>query len=156
MHFQNYEEDFEGEKKLVEKDCLPILTKKQYKMTPSNYDIFRMSQKELENVEDFSIENEYGKIEYLEPVDLYKANLDEIFEISQGEVSVYGNNFFRPPKGEKFNKKATIYLYKMFPGEEESKKDFLEKLQKNCIQIGAEFRGYLPEKGIFIFNVEHF
>ena len=57
---------------------IPKLTKKGYKTNPSQYLFNRMTFDELSNVENFSIENENGKIKFKSKVNLTYLDLDVI------------------------------------------------------------------------------
>ena len=159
---EKYEEEPHGNdivlptKELAPPEMLPILSKAGYSIIPSLISINRMSVDELKNVSNFSIYNSFGKIEYEEPVNLCYVNLDDIFTIEMGSVSVYGNKTFKPLNGEQFNKRATVYLYELFPIGNINETDFILKLQQKCKQFNGEFKGYNSKKGIFIFQVEHF
>ena len=57
---------------------IPKLTKKGYKTNPPQYLFNRMTFDELSNVENFSIENENGKIKFKSKVNLTYLDLDVI------------------------------------------------------------------------------
>lgn len=141
-------------KNLAPINALPKLTKKSYSIFPSLIEIYRMTLDELRKVDNFSIYNEHGRIDFEEPVDLEEVDLDEIV-IEKGSVSVYSNSIFKPLIGEKLNKKATVYLYNLYPNKE-NENEFLRRLQKKCNEINGNFKGYNGENGTFIFQVEHF
>jgi len=66
-------------------------------------------------VENFIISNEHGSIEFKEPVDLTRQNLDEIVVIESNKAIVYPENIFAggkcPRKGSKLNHPAVVTLY---------------------------------------------
>ena len=51
-------------------DFLPIFPSNNYQLTPTENELKQMSEKQLRRVDRFTVSNEYGKIEFLEPVDL--------------------------------------------------------------------------------------
>jgi hypothetical protein len=122
-------------------EMLPNLTKAGYETTPSMKEICRMTVEELRNVENFSIFNEHGKIEFKGTTDLTKLNLDQIVNIQPKVISLYQNGQidFKPEKGQGLNKAATLHMFNVFAqksdenGEsEEEKSFFLMSLQKIC------------------------
>ena len=145
---------------LASLDKIPILTKAGYKTNPSMTLIYRMTLDELENVENFSIENENGKIEFESKVNLSSLNLDSIVEIRPGIVSLYDkkNTLFTPSPGFELNKKATIHLYNISELHSENDGDVLSlKYQEERIkEIGGKFINYNSDNEEFIYEVEHF
>ena len=145
---------------LASLDKIPILTKVGYKTNPSMTLIYRMTLDELENVENFSIENENGKIEFESKVNLSSLNLDAIVEIRPGVVSLYDkkNTLFIPSPGFGLNKKATIHLYNISELHSENEGDVLSlKFQEERIkEIGGKFINYNSDNEEFIYEVEHF
>src|SRR5690606_27844230 len=68
----------------------PVLTKPNYKTIPSYDTILNMSEKELSNVENFTIiHNEYGEIIFPNKTDIRYLNLDEIITFTDGSVNLY-------------------------------------------------------------------
>ena len=142
---------------------IPKLTKKGYKTNPPYYLFYRMTFDELRNVENFSIENENGKIEFKSKVNLTYLNLDDIIDINPGEIIFYNkNNLFYPSPGLGLNKKSTIHLYNIVYNQNEinnintfnplSLEYQIEKLKKNRIDNYE----YNEEKKELIFNVDDF
>lgn len=76
-----------------------------------------MSEEELGAVQNFVIQNEHGKLEYLEPVDLRWQNLEEIIQIKPSEIVVYPDDgtVAKHEPGEGLNQPAIISLYNIFP-----------------------------------------
>jgi len=69
------------------------------------------TEAELKYFEDFTIENQYGKIVFNEPVDLTAIfDLDEVITIADGMVAIDTNN----PKTAGINVPATITLKKLY------------------------------------------
>lgn len=71
-----------------EKNWQPILTKEGYETNPPFKNILKMKMEQIKNLENFSIENKYGKIEFKEKVDLTFQNLDQIINISENSVKL--------------------------------------------------------------------
>jgi hypothetical protein len=143
---------------------LPILNKPGYKTNPEFRKICRMTLGELEDVENFSIFNEYGRIDFEGVTDLTNLNLDQIVTIDNKRINVYQNGDldFKPPVGQGLNKPAVIHLYKCYPADKEKNITdeqlslYLASLQKICKEKGAEFKSYDRNTGEWIFKVEYF
>ena len=151
-------ENNKNKNELAPIDKLPHFTKPGYKIEPNLQCIYRMTLEELENVKNFTISNEFGKIVFNEPVDLTNINLDKIVEISPGNANIYFKSSNLSPNKKILNKKATITLYKIENRKEDNNNDLLSlEYQKNKIDIiGGEFISYDKENKEFIYKVEHF
>ena len=97
------------------KDKLPILTKPGYYMYPDEYKIARMSIEEINNVKNFSIYNENGRIIFDNPVSLYGINFDNLFNIEHDLIEYEKGMWYHSPRGKNFNIPATITLYNIHP-----------------------------------------
>jgi len=142
-HFSNLDEgEFE------ETNYKPVLTKSGYFTEPSFNELIRMNKQDLERVEDFSISNEYGRIEFPGLTDLTYVNLDEAVNIDFRCISIY-NDCLIPEEGQKLNRRAILKFYQYFLDQEilennkELKKfvDMLDKMAeslnvKNVFNIG--------------------
>ena len=151
-------ENNKNKNELAPIDKLPHFTKPGYKIEPNLQCIYRMTLEELENVKNFTISNEFGKIVFNEPVDLTNINLDKIVDISPGNANIYFKSSNLSPNKKILNKKATITLYKIENRKEDNNNDLLSlEYQKNKIDIiGGEFISYDKENKEFIYKVEHF
>ena len=75
-----------------------------------------MTLRELMAVEDFTIYNEHGKIQFEGATDLTEVDLEKIVTIEKGSAEVYDDTdptTVKPPVGQKLNKPAIISLYDM-------------------------------------------
>jgi hypothetical protein len=122
-------------------DKIPVLTKPGYKTIPDYRNICRMTLDEIEHVKNFSIYNEYGRIDFEGETNLTNLNLDQIVNISKNSITVYQNEDleFKPPAGEGLNKPAVLHLNECFPKgkEEDDQIKFLATLQKLCKDKGV-------------------
>jgi len=147
-----------SKKSLAPIEILPVLTKSGYKTSPEYKVLCRMTLEEIQKVKNFQIFNEYGKVEYLEPVDLSNLNLDKIFSIEDRAILVYQS--YKPEEGKELNKPANVHLYKCFPKDEELPSEeinlFVDTLKGLCKEKEAEFVDYNPKTGEWIFKVENF
>ena len=80
-------------------------------MNPDEYTISRMTLKEIKNVENFSLFNENGKIEFEGKVSLYGANLDKLFNIEHEFIEYEKGEWCHSPRGQNFNVPAVITFY---------------------------------------------
>lgn len=148
---------------LVSTDKLPITTKPGYRLNPSLIEMARMTEYELMNVRDLSIENEHGKIEWVGRTNVTGANFDELVRISTYAAEVYPADIeakgLKPEVGQGLNKPAIISLYKVYQGERDrrSPADFEESLKRRaeCLD-DCTFLGYDRKAGVLTFRVEHF
>lgn len=122
-------------------DKLPVLTKPGYKTIPDFRNICRMTLDEIEHVKNFSIFNDYGRIDFEGETNLTNLNLDQIVNICKNSITVYQNEDleFKPPAGEGLNKPAVLHLYECFPkGKDDDQIKFLATLQKLCKDKGVK------------------
>jgi len=56
--------------------------------------ILRMNIREILNVENFSVYNNFGKITWPGVTSLINLNLDEIIEIKENSILIYPKNYF--------------------------------------------------------------
>lgn len=105
-------------------------------MHPNECIIARMTIEEIKNVKNFAIYNENGKIEFDNPVSLYGANLDRLFNIEHDLIEYENDKWYHSPRGENFNIPATITLYNIRPNTNFSnlyeKKPYIEFLKEKC------------------------
>lgn len=96
---------------------LPKIEKLGYYTIPSYKEICRMTLKELENIKDFTIYNENGKIIFEGITNLCELNVDQIVSINPREITLYknGKNNITPEVGKGLNKPAIITMNKLHP-----------------------------------------
>ena len=87
-HKENNEEKNNKNKnnELVPIELIPKLTKEGYKCIPSILELSRMTKEELKKVEGFKIYNQYGEVEFKEPVNLLGLDLDKLVEINKNMI----------------------------------------------------------------------
>lgn len=113
---------------------------------------------ELMKIDHFSIENQYGKIEFLSQVDLTYTNIDEIISIHHLSLSVYSNHII-PPCFHKLNVPCRCELYDVVPPSEalydsDSFNIFLEKMISLLKSSEARFLEYDLSQNLLIFMKE--
>jgi hypothetical protein len=136
-HFSNLDE---GENE--ETNYKPILTKSGYYTEPSFNELIRMKKQDLERVENFSISNEYGRIEFPGFTDLTYVNLDEAVNIDFRCISIY-NDCIIPEEGQKLNRKAILKFYQYFLDQEvldnnKELKKFVDMLDKMAESLNVK------------------
>ena len=140
---------------------LPILKREGYFMNPDEYTISRMTLKEIKNVENFSLFNENGKIEFEGKVSLYGANLDKLFNIEHEFIEYEKGEWCHSPRGQNFNVPAVITFYNVQSNIDTSndneKKMFIEMLKIKCEKyLNAKFISYDFDKGTLIYKIPYF
>ena len=140
---------------------LPILKREGYFMNPDEYTISRMTLKEIKNVENFSLFNENGKIEFEGKVSLYGANLDKLFNIEHEFIVYEKGEWCHSPRGQNFNVPAVITFYNVQSNIDTSndneKKMFIEMLKIKCQKyLNAKFISYDFDEGTLIYKIPYF
>ena len=74
----------------------------------------KLSVYELQNIKDFCIFNQHGKVEYFGNTDLTSVNLKQDIKINHKSVELYEHGD-KPDLGQKLNKPCLITLYAMTP-----------------------------------------
>ncbi|KAF5306612.1 hypothetical protein FQA39_LY08801 [Lamprigera yunnana] len=108
-------------------------------------------------VENFEIGRKgFGKIKFLDPVNLSNLDLDEIIEIDYRVVTVYPDDDKKPPIGQGLNVKAEITMDQVWPidkqsyitleeVEDEEKANFINRLKLLSKKQNSSFVNYLPD-----------
>ena len=136
------------EEDLCPSEHIPIISKSGYNINPSLAEIARYTEEEMKHVKNFSIYNQFGRITFEDEVSLYDAKLDDIFNISHGEISIYENDIIKPKIGEGFNKPAIITLYGILPDNDfNNVNNFIGIVKQRVSEFNGEFISYDIEKG---------
>ena len=146
---------------LCPEDKLPILTKPGNHMNPNEYIISRMTIDEIQNVKDFEIYNENGKIHFDVPISLYGVNFDKLFNIKHDLIEYEKDEWCHSPRGKNFNIPATITLYNIKPNFNISnmyyKNQFLQFLNERCKKnLNGTFLSYDFKSGELKFKTPYF
>jgi hypothetical protein len=146
------------QKALAPKELLPKLSLPGYSTTPSIIELARMSAEELSAVRGFSVQNEYGIIEFLGETDVRELDLDAIVRIEEKAVIMYPDEkgARKPSIGKGLNKPARIRLFDCRPMKKIPPELFEEKIRKVCARNGTEFESYDTDTGEWIFRANHF
>ena len=113
---------------------------KKFQTIPNYEQILTMTDDELRSVPDFVVENEYGRIQFIEPVDLSEVDLDETIIMQNKMVEVYPIEAFddgkKPELGEKLNQPAYI-TFKNFDLSKAKNSKFISKLKQMAESMNA-------------------
>ncbi|CAD6187915.1 unnamed protein product [Caenorhabditis auriculariae] len=93
--------------------------------------------------------------------------LDELVVFRRREVTVYPNEEEKPAEGEELNRPAEVTLERIWYTDRASKQEirdavrlaevgWRERLERQTIRMGANFKDYRPESGSWVFRVDHF
>jgi nuclear pore complex protein Nup98-Nup96 len=136
---------------------LPKLVGSGYSMSPTIEQMERMFERNgdeaLASVENFSISNEtFGRVKWLEPVDIRGLDLDKIVSFEQACLCLYpeDQDIEPPEEGEGLKKRAEVTLYGILPKKpgEGAKQKYREKIVKQTEKAGAQLIEYSPDTGI--------
>ena len=95
---------------------LPKKPKAGYVCQPSFDVLEKMTIEDLKKVENFTVSNEYGSVQFIGETDLTSVDLADVITISLGICDVYEGEKHqktKPAVGEKLNRPALITLYNM-------------------------------------------
>lgn len=141
--------------------CSPILTKEGYFTLPSLEYLKTCNPSQLQRIENFTIANEHGKIEFEGETDVSNINLDEAVHIFPNFVDVYPEHIYtkdlKPTEGTKLNKPACISLNNCYLKERSltiSQQQAI--IERFTIQMGAQFVSYDHVNGTYVIKVPHF
>lgn len=131
-----------------------LLCKPGYKTSPPWEELSRAEESRLSSVENFRVENRWGRVEWLESVDLRAVDLSAEVEIGKDFAEVYraGRS---PPRGTGLNFPAMITLFRFETFGVEDLAELEPILRKRCEDQDAEFVS-LSKEGGFVFKVAHF
>ena len=121
------------------------------KITPSIELMKRMKLKELKNIENLTLENEYGKLVFERPINVIGINFDQYISFSHKEFISFPNG--ENSLDDRLNVPALITLFKFNPRKNPGKVEI--SLRINCENNGTEFIKYDPESQEFTFRIQH-
>ena len=142
---------------------MPKLTGKGYSMHPTLEQMERMFERSgdeaLAAVDNFSVSNEaFGRVKWLEPVDVRGLDLDKIVSFEQACLCLYpeDQDIEPPESGEGLKKRAEVTLYGILPKKSgaDAKEKYREKIVKQTEKAGAELVEYNPDTGIWKFILQ--
>lgn len=155
--------DSESSPQFVSRDKLPILKSAEYTLTPDLIEMARMSEYDLMNVKNLTIENQHGKVQWEGRTNVIGVNFDELVQIVPFAATVYPKEIEeqgrKPAVGCELNKRSIISLNKIFQSSKDTRTPaaFEESLKNRAETMdGCKFISYDNKRGILKFQVEHF
>lgn len=94
--------------KVIKMSNCSILALPGYETIPSKAELETWNIEQLKSVK-FSIKNKFGRIDFLEKVDLSSIDLEKVVEIASNTVEVYKDK--SPPVGTGLNVRSIVTLY---------------------------------------------
>eukprot|EP00924_Labyrinthula_sp_SR-Ha-C_P007311 snap_masked-scaffold_8-processed-gene-14.80-mRNA-1 protein AED:1.00 eAED:1.00 QI:0/-1/0/0/-1/1/1/0/1157 len=128
-----------------------------YSISPDVSEMKFMTDEELGEMENFQIMRKgVGSVKWIDKVDVRELVVDEVVQIENESVEVYGTDTESPEQGEKLNNPAIVTMYNIEKTpdgiSDEDFIDFLKGFTKDS--LGAEFIQYKDKR--WTFRVEHF
>ena len=153
--------DKSNPKNLCPKDKLPILKRPGYFMNPNEYTISRMTIDEINNVQNFEIYNENGKIHFDNAVSIYGVNFDKLFIINHDLIEYEKGEWCHSPRGTNFNIPATITFYNINPNinlsNEYTRNKYIEFLKEKCRKnLNGKFISYNTYSHELTYKIPYF
>ena len=141
-------------------DKLPISTRRDYILKPSLLQMAQMTLQEVQNVKDFSVQNNFGKIKWPGNSNLVGLDLDVLIEISIHKSEVYPEDLYpkeelKPARGTALNKRAIITLYNV-PITDTQPEEFNQKLEEMAKTQDCQHVEYDEHSEKWTIQVEHF
>lgn len=156
-----------SESKLDGIDDLEFVDENYY-ISPSLDTLATLSKYEIQKVENLVVGNkQYGKIEFLDPVDLSDIPLgsicDDLVVFQPMSVLLYNNSTNVPEKGKGLNVRARISRYNCYPLDKSTRKPIkdpnhriMERYSEKLKKIPhTHFESYDPASGTYCFTVDH-
>ena len=164
MHFADDKENTQKKSGASAIDAImPKLTGKGYSMNPTVEQMERMFERNgdaaLAAIDNFSVSNEaYGRVKWLEPVDVRGLDLDKIVSFEQACLCLYpeDQDIEPPEEGQGLKKRAEVTLYGILPKKSgaDAKGKYREKIAKQTEKAGAELVEYNADTGIWKFILQ--
>ena len=108
-----------------------------------------MTREQLQQVKDFEIWNEDGKISYFREVDLTGVDLAKDVSIFKTMIEMYPDESEKPAFGQKLNHPAFVTLFNVKPKQNESVEQCQARLRNSISKNGGEFISYDGSKWEF-------
>ena len=137
------------------KDFVPILTKKGYKTDPPIQVLQKYTMPQLKSIINFRIENEYGRIDYKNAIDLTGVDLDSVV-IEKGMALISCDPRKFPPQGHGLNNPATVSLYNCKPAKPVPYNEFINVLTQLCTSHKAKFISWDRKSGDWVYQIQNF
>ena len=159
MHFADDKENMAG-KSPSRNVVIPKLTAEGYSMSPSIEQLEEClnATETARAVDNFSVSSEaYGRVKWLEPVDIRGLDLDKIVSFEQACLCLYPEDQgIEPPEDGQGLKKRASDAYGILPKKsgDAAKEKYREKIIKQTEKANAELVEYNPDTGIWRFILQ--
>jgi hypothetical protein len=139
---------------------MPTNLPSDVRIEPSLDRLRQMSERELQKVQGLTLENPYGTVKFLEPVDLTGFDFTKDITIVRKNFRLYPLNGLleqvSPEKGTRANRKCEVTLQNFRPRDGETDLEFhLKRLRKFCDKNGWKFADYNQKTGQLTFLYNH-
>lgn len=127
-----------------------------YKTKPSLVDMARMSVEQLKKIQNFTVENQFGRLVFEGETNVIGLNIAEILRINHKEVVGYpdDSDIRKPEIGAGLNKPAVLTLFKYeLSGTKEKAENRIKNMCKNA---NMEFQNYDAEAQLLQVRIRHF
>jgi hypothetical protein len=131
-----------GEEKMAEVAAIPTLTRRGYSTIPSYSEICRMTPEQLRRVQNFTIQNEWGRITFFDQTDITGLNLDKILIIDRANIEVYPAGTEKPARGQGLNRPAEVTFFNYGLKERRNLETFIERFKQKAANQGAIYIGH--------------
>jgi uncharacterized ubiquitin-like protein YukD len=155
--------DTESVQQYISRDKLPTLKNPEYTLSPDLIEMARMTEYDIMNVKDLTIENEHGRVKWEGRTDVRSLKFDELVQIAPFAATVYPKEVeeqgLKPEVGHGLNKRSIISLKKIFQGSKDTRTPtaFEESLKNRAETMDeCKFISYDRKHGVLKFQVEHF
>ena len=135
---------------VVENPNAPRLEQSNYRTEPAIEILKAMNDDQLSKVENFSVLNEWGRVHFLEPVDLRGVNICKVIVLKQKSVELYPNLSPKekvPAQGQGLNQPFEVTFDYLANGKSKERTRFEKKLNKMVSQMNAEIKKINYESG---------
>ena len=130
-----------GNRDLPTDDMLPVVAP-GYRIRPSLVEMARMTVEQLRKIRGFTVENQFGKLEFEGDTNVLGLNLAEILKINHKEVIGYPDDceVEKPEIGMGINKPAVLTLYEYEVSGSQEKAE--SRIRTVCQRANMEFIHY--------------
>ena len=135
---------------------VPKLTKPGYETEPSYAEISRMTKTELQNIQNFTVKNQNGKVVFLDKTDVTGLNLDDIVDIKPKSVALYEGVTPKGPVGTGLNKEAQITYFNFGIDRSADFEKLERKVKKWTKKLGVHFIALNPAMDTLSISVDKF
>lgn len=116
---------------------VPVLTRKGYQTEPAYSQLCRMSEAELKTLHNFTIQNQYGRVQFFDETDVRGLDLDRLVSIEPGQVEIYPEGTVKPQRGHGLNKPALVTFFQYGLRTKKNLPEFIKRFKARAGEMGA-------------------